>query len=46
VNGFRLVEGETLVDVLALSTEQAEHTEEVVAEIPDLGAPLGSAAPD
>ncbi|HWD55900.1 MAG TPA: DinB family protein [Acidimicrobiales bacterium] len=39
-DGFRLVNGETVDDVLALAAEQAGHTEKVVAELPDLGVPL------
>jgi hypothetical protein len=39
-DGFRLLDGETLADVVALSEEQARTTEKVVAEIADLGAPL------
>jgi hypothetical protein len=40
VDGFRLVEGETLAEVLAFSADQARQTEKIVAELPDLGAPL------
>ena len=39
-DGFRLLDGETLADVIALSEEQARITEKVVAAIDDLGAPL------
>jgi hypothetical protein len=39
-DGFRLVEGETLEDVLAVAAEQARQTEQVVSEIDDLGARL------
>ena len=39
-DGFRLVDGETLDDVIALSEEQARHTEKIVADLADLGAPL------
>jgi hypothetical protein len=39
-NGFRLVEGETLADVITFSDEQAARTEKVVTEVADLGAPL------
>ena len=39
-DGFRLIDGETLADVVALSEEQARITEKVVAAIDDLGAPL------
>ncbi|OHV35837.1 hypothetical protein BCD49_21285 [Pseudofrankia sp. EUN1h] len=35
---FRLVEGETLADVLASYEEVARRTEEIIAGIPDLGA--------
>ena len=40
VDGFSLVGGETLADVLALAAEQARHTEEIVAGLDDLGTPL------
>src|ERR1700691_4852972 len=36
-DGFHLVEGETLADVLAFSAEVAAHTEKIVADLPDLG---------
>jgi hypothetical protein len=39
-DGFRLVEGETLEDVLALADEQARLTEKVVGALEDLGSPL------
>jgi hypothetical protein len=39
-DGFRLVDGETLADVIALSDEQAAHTAKVVADLADLGAAL------
>jgi uncharacterized damage-inducible protein DinB len=39
-NGFRLVEGETLADVISLSDEQAAHTDKVVRDLPDVGAAL------
>ena len=39
-DGFRLVEGETLRDVIAFSDEQARRTEEIVAAQCDLGAAL------
>ena len=39
-DGFRLLDGETLADVIALSEEQARITEKIVAAIDDLGAPL------
>ena len=39
-DGFRLTEGETLDDVLALADEQARMTEKVVGALEDLGAPL------
>jgi hypothetical protein len=39
-DGFGLVAGETLVDVLAQAAEQARLTEEVVSGIDDLGALL------
>jgi Protein of unknown function (DUF664) len=39
-DGFRLLEDETLAEVLALSDAEARHTEQVVSAIADLGAPL------
>jgi len=39
-DGFRLVGGETLADVVAFSEEQARLTEKTVGEVGDLGAPL------
>ncbi len=39
-DGFRLVEGESLDDVLARSEEQARRTEKIVTGIADLAAPL------
>jgi Protein of unknown function (DUF664) len=39
-DGFRLTEGETVEDVLALADEQARTTEKVVGALEDLGAPL------
>jgi hypothetical protein len=44
-DGFRLVEGETLADVLAFSADVARHTEKIVNELPDLGAPLAATRP-
>ena len=47
-DGFRLVAGETLADVLAFSADVAARTEKIVGDIDDLGAPLpptGSEAP-
>jgi uncharacterized damage-inducible protein DinB len=38
--GFRLEEGETVADVLALQAAVAEETEAIVAEIADLGQPV------
>jgi hypothetical protein len=38
--GFRLIEGETLDDVLALADDQARMTEKVVGALEDLAAPL------
>jgi hypothetical protein len=38
--GFRLVEGETVDDVIALVDDQARTTEKIVAAVEDLGAPL------
>ncbi|GAA4549577.1 DinB family protein [Amycolatopsis samaneae] len=40
VDGFRLIEGETLEGVLAQYDEVARRTEEVIAGIPDLGRPV------
>ena len=40
VNGFSLVGGETLADVLAQASEQARRIEEIVSGLADLGAPL------
>src|SRR3984957_2621521 len=39
-DGFRLMEGETVEDVLALADEQARVTEKVVSALEDLVAPL------
>jgi hypothetical protein len=39
-DGFRLVTGETVDDVLALAVEQARQTEKVVTDVSDLGEPL------
>jgi hypothetical protein len=39
-DGFRLVEGETLADVVALAEQQGRQTEAVVRALEDLGAPL------
>jgi hypothetical protein len=39
-DGFRLLDGETLQDAVALSEEQARETEKVVGGIADMGAPL------
>jgi uncharacterized damage-inducible protein DinB len=39
-DGFGLVTGETLEDVLGVAAEQARHTEQVVSGIDDLGALL------
>jgi Protein of unknown function (DUF664) len=39
-DGFRLLDGETLADVIALSDGEARHTEQVVSALTDLGAPL------
>ena len=40
VRGFELADGETLADVLSLYADVATETEKIVAELPDLGAPL------
>jgi Protein of unknown function (DUF664) len=39
-DGFRLTEGETVEDVLAVADEQARTTEKVVGALEDLGTPL------
>jgi uncharacterized damage-inducible protein DinB len=39
-DGFRLTQGETVDDLLALGEEQARRTEKVVGALEDLGAPL------
>ena len=39
-DGFRLAEGETVEDVVALADDQARTTEKVVGALEDLGAPL------
>jgi hypothetical protein len=39
-DGFRLVAGETVADVLTMAADQARHTEKVVADLPDLGVAL------
>jgi hypothetical protein len=39
-DGFRLTEGETLDDVLALAADQARMTEKVVGALDDMTAPL------
>jgi hypothetical protein len=44
-DGFRLVEGETLAAVVAFSADVARTTEKVVADLPDLGAPLPRTGP-
>jgi len=44
-DGFRLVDGETLEDVVAFSTDVANHTEKIVADVPNLGAPLPATQP-
>jgi hypothetical protein len=47
-DGFRLVEGETLADVVSLSADVARNTEKVVTDLPDLpdlGAPLTPTGP-
>jgi hypothetical protein len=44
-NGFRLVKGETLADVLTFSADVAAHTEKLVNALPDLGAPLPPTTP-
>jgi hypothetical protein len=44
-DGFHLSDGETLADVVALADEVARETEKIVAEQPDLGAPLPATKP-
>jgi hypothetical protein len=44
-DGFRLVEGETLADVVSFSADVARNTEKVVGDLPDLGAPLPETEP-
>jgi hypothetical protein len=44
-DGFRLVEGETLADVVRFSADVAGHTEKIVHELPDLSAPLPATRP-
>jgi hypothetical protein len=47
-DGFQLVAGETLADVLAFSADVAARTEKIVGDLADLGAalpPTGSDAP-
>ena len=44
-DGFRLVEGESLADVMAFSADVARRTEKIVNELPDLGAPLPATRP-
>jgi hypothetical protein len=39
-DGFRLVDGETLDDVVAFAAEQARVTEKVISDLEDLSAPL------
>jgi hypothetical protein len=39
-DGFRLVGGETLDDVIALSEDQARQTAKIVTDLADLAAPL------
>jgi hypothetical protein len=44
-DGFRLVSGETLADVVSFSDEVARTTEKVVTDLPDLGTPLRATGP-
>jgi hypothetical protein len=44
-DGFRLVPGESLADVLRFSADVAEHTEKTVNGLDDLGAPLPPTRP-
>lgn len=39
-DGFRLVDGETVDDVVAMAADQARHTVKVLADLPDLGVSL------
>jgi Protein of unknown function (DUF664) len=44
-DGFRLVSGESLADVLTFSADVAAHTEKLVSALPDLSAPLPATQP-
>jgi uncharacterized damage-inducible protein DinB len=44
-DGFRLVPGESLAEVLTFSADVASHTEKSVNELADLGAPLPPTTP-
>jgi len=44
-DGFRLVDGETLADVVSFSADVARNTEKVVGDLPDLGMSLPATGP-
>ena len=44
-DGFRLMDGETLAHVVSFSADVARHTEKIVSDLPDLGAPLPATRP-
>jgi Protein of unknown function (DUF664) len=44
-DGFRLVAGESLADVVSFSADVARTTEKVITDLPDLGAPLTPTGP-
>jgi uncharacterized damage-inducible protein DinB len=44
-DGFRLLDGETLADVVTFSADVANNTEKIVTDLPDLGAPLPPTRP-
>ena len=44
-DGFRLLDGETLADVMSFSADVARHTEKIVSDLPDLGVPLPATQP-
>ena len=44
-DGFRLVDGETLADVVSFSADVARTTEKVVGDLPDLGMSLPATGP-
>jgi len=44
-DGFRLVDGEALADVVSFSADVARSTEKVITDLPDLGASLAPTGP-